>query len=118
MIPQNIPLKASRRMGKFISTTMGRRSRSTAVDDHTVSMNEALRSSATPRPDKYTPKDWQRIPHERRKEIIKVQEMEAGAERERRKVERKVKEAEDKAVEEKEKKDRIQGQGPRCWSIC
>ena len=47
MIPQNIPLKASRRMGKFISTTMGRRSRSTAVDDHTVSMNEALRSSAT-----------------------------------------------------------------------
>ena len=60
----------------------------------------------SPRPDKYTPKDWQRIPHERRKEIIKVQEMEAGAERERRKVERKVKEAEDKAVEEKEKKDK------------
>ena len=107
MIPQNIPLKASRRMGKFISTTMGRRSRSTAVDDHTVSMNEALRSSATLHvPTSTLQKTGQRIPHERRKEIIKVQEMEAGAERERRKVERKVKEAEDKAVEEKEKKDK------------
>lgn len=56
----------------------------------------------SPRPDKYTPKEWRRIPHERRKEIIKVQEMEAEAERERRKVERKVKEA----VEKKEKKEK------------
>ena len=31
----------------------------------------------SPRPDKFTPKEWQRIPHEKRKEIIKAQEMES-----------------------------------------
>ena len=79
---------------------------------------------SSPRPDKYTPKDWHRIPHERRKEIIKVQEMEAGAERERRKVERKVigSRRQGRRGERKERQVqevfRIQGQGPRCWSIC
>ena len=60
----------------------------------------------SPRPDKYMQREWQRIPHERRKEIIKVQEMEAEAERERRKVERKVKKKKRRRKEEEKKKKR------------
>ena len=62
----------------------------------------------SPRPDKFTPKEWQRIPHEKRKETIKAQEMESDAAVEKRKLERKVKEAEDKALkklEESKKKE-------------
>eukprot|EP00435_Cladocopium_sp_Y103_P000701 s3930_g1.t1 len=48
----------------------------------------------SPRPAKYTPTEWQKVPHETRKEIIRVQEMEADAARERSKMERKIKDAE------------------------
>ena len=62
----------------------------------------------SPRPDKFTPKEWQRIPHEKRKDITKAQEMESDAAVETRKLERKAKEAEDNALkklEESKKKD-------------
>eukprot|EP00435_Cladocopium_sp_Y103_P001372 s4261_g1.t1 len=59
----------------------------------------------SPRPAKYTPTEWQKVPHGTRKEIIRVQEMEADAARERSKVERKIKDAEkiSKTKEEKKK---------------
>ena len=54
----------------------------------------------SPRPDKFTPDEWRKIPHEKRKEIKKAQEMEKDAAIEKRKYEKKVKEAEDKALKE------------------
>eukprot|EP00435_Cladocopium_sp_Y103_P005290 s7878_g1.t1 len=61
----------------------------------------------SPRPAKYTPTEWQKVPHETRKEIIRVQEMEADVARERSKMERKIKDAEKTSkTKEKKKKER------------
>eukprot|EP00435_Cladocopium_sp_Y103_P056564 s370_g19.t1 len=76
--------------------TMGRLYR---VDDRGYKI---VRDS--PRPAKYTPTEWQAVPHETRKEIIRVQEMEAEAARERSKVERKIKDAEKTSKSKDEKK--------------
>ena len=69
----------------------------------------------TPRPDRFTPDEWRRIPHEKRNEIKKAQEMEVDAAIEKRKLEMKVKEAEDLALkkleEDKKKKKKKDGKG-------
>ena len=74
----------------------------------------------SPRTDKFTPDERRRIPHEKRKEIIKAQEMESDAAVEKRKLEKKVKEAEEKALkkleEGKKKKDEKKASGPKSKS--
>eukprot|EP00435_Cladocopium_sp_Y103_P031652 s4552_g8.t1 len=58
----------------------------------------------SPRPAKYSPTEWQKVPREMRKETIRVQEMEADAARERSKVDRKIKDAEKTSKSKEEKK--------------
>ena len=74
-------------------------------------------STTSPRPDKFTTDEWRRIPHGKRKEIIKAQEMESDAAVEKRKLEKKVKEAEEKALkkleEGKKKKDEKKASGSK-----
>ena len=71
----------------------------------------------SPRPGKFIPDERRRIPHGKRKEIIKAQEMESDAAIEKRKLEKKVKEAEEKALEKleegKKKKDEKKASGSK-----
>ena len=62
------------------------------------------RISGTPRPSRYTPKEWQKMSPDVRKGIAKAEEKKTEAELERKKSEAKIKESEDRVKEREEKK--------------
>ena len=62
------------------------------------------RVTGSTRPPKYTPKEWQRLPHEVRKSIAKAAEKEDEAAKEKKKADDKVKESEAKSKAREEKK--------------
>ena len=62
------------------------------------------RISGTPRPSRYTPKEWQKMSPDVRKGIAKAEEKKTEAEMERKKSEAKIKESEDRMKKREEKK--------------
>ena len=62
------------------------------------------RVAGTTRPSKYTPREWQKLPHEVRKSIAKAAEKEEEADKEKKKADDKIKESEAKSKAREEKK--------------
>ena len=62
------------------------------------------RISGTPRPSKYTPKEWQKMSHDVRKGIAKAEEKKMEAEMEKKKSDAKIKASEERSKKREEKK--------------